>query len=1248
MPSVLAHAWQSWKNAKAVFVLAALALAIGIGSTTAIYTVINTVMLKPLTYREGERYAALFTANVATPEARGSMMVADLLAYRHAQSFELFGWYKPRTFNLTAPGPPQHVDGIAVTTTLAHGLGVSPLVGRWFQNESEAVISQALWRRLGGANDILDKPLVLSGQTFTITGVMPPRFRFPEVSHAGANARSDVWIGLDPDGKGQDPRDGFNFGYVKLKPGVTFSQAEAEIKAVAASIAQRDPNLHPNYTAALDPLRTLVVKGIRPTLLLLLGSAALLLLITCGNVAGLLLTRAVERARETAVRVALGATPRQLAVQYFVEGLVVSLIGAAAGVLLSIVLVRTVVSVAAEFIPRADEVGLDWSVLLFAVAIACLSSALSSLAPLWQAIRTQPNAVLTEGVRGTAGARSRQLSRSLVIGEMALAFTLLSVSAALLAHLHGLTRVWPGFDHRNLLTFQLALSDTIATKTESRVPQQRRLLETIQAIPGVTDAAFVNQTPLDGCCLSTVLYPDGRPTGQTLPEKTAFLPISPGFFQTLRIPLNAGRLLSEHDANDEDLLIVVVNDAAGRHYWPTRNPLGGRGRISSPEGSPFEVVGVVGDIRNDGIDKPTVPEVYMLASVVAVNPMHFVVRSQLPASTLIPEVRRAIQRVDPMQPIHNVATMEEIVHTSVTLERLGSFMTGFFALAALVMATLGIYGVVSYSVRQRTVEIGTRMALGALARDLLLLVVGGGLRMAAYGLAIGAVAVAAAVWALIRAFSIHDLGWLPFASSTAVVAAVAGAASFFPAWRATLLSPMVAIRNEPRSMWESARRGLRSAVRGIAGSISDGEAAFDSALLAEFVDAARLAASHREAVNTALQTLCARIGATSAMLLEKITEREYRCAAATSDSLLACSLPAEGFVLHRLRHFSLPLPIANGDLETLQRWSGSDQPERLSELETLKHAGARLAIGLRSKTEITGVLLLGAPAQRGQYSAAEKDLLRHCAEQFALMLENARLTDRIVEQEKLRRDLALAAEVQKRLLPDRAPQAEIAAVAAVSLPARSVGGDYYDFLDVGDHRIGIALADVSGKGVAAALIMSVVHASLRIISSEGDISLPQLACRMNSFLHRSTGSKSYATFFYAQIDERRRQLRYVNAGHNPPYLVRPLDARGDGGMEIQELSTGGTVLGLFPQMSYEEATIDLRSGDVLVMFTDGVTEALNPNDEEFGNDRLRALVRDVARLPVQDIASRVTSELKQWIDTAAQHDDLTFVVMKVN
>jgi sigma-B regulation protein RsbU (phosphoserine phosphatase) len=263
------------------------------------------------------------------------------------------------------------------------------------------------------------------------------------------------------------------------------------------------------------------------------------------------------------------------------------------------------------------------------------------------------------------------------------------------------------------------------------------------------------------------------------------------------------------------------------------------------------------------------------------------------------------------------------------------------------------------------------------------------------------------------------------------------------------------------------------------------------------------------------------------------------------------------------------------------------------------------------------------------------------------MIENSRLTDRSVEQERLRRELLLATEVQKRLFPENPPHTASLELAGVCVPARGVGGDYYDFIDLGHHRLGIALADVAGKGIAAALIMSIVQASLRSLAGANGASLASLAANMNRLLHRSTGSSSYATFFYAEVDEAGRKLRYVNAGHNPPYILRSMVPFVASDAAIEELPAGGTIIGMFAQSQYEEAVIDLAPGDILIVFTDGVPEALNPKDEEFGEDRLKEMLRKYSHLPVNDMASQIMQELKAWISDAAQYDDMTFILMKV-
>jgi sigma-B regulation protein RsbU (phosphoserine phosphatase) len=423
-------------------------------------------------------------------------------------------------------------------------------------------------------------------------------------------------------------------------------------------------------------------------------------------------------------------------------------------------------------------------------------------------------------------------------------------------------------------------------------------------------------------------------------------------------------------------------------------------------------------------------------------------------------------------------------------------------------------------------------------------------------------------------------------------------------------------------------------------------------MLTAFVDAARGADSYSGALRTVLASVREKLHVESAALLERLdgSPAAYRCLVATGAlEVAAPAVAADGFLIARLRAYPRPLPFAPNELDAVAEWAAAHRPERLDEIRALAAAGIRLAVPLRTRSEILGVLLLGGRTQRTGFSAHEKQVLRACADQFALMIENARLTERVVEQETLRRDIALASDVQRRLLPDAPPRSECVDFAAASVPARRIGGDYYDFVELTDGRIGIALADVSGKGVAAALIMSVVQASLRIISSEGDVPPPRLVARMNEFVYRSTPESKYATFFYAQLDMQRRQLRYVNAGHNAPYLLRAggRSTADSASPEIEELSVGGTAVGMFPEMVYEEATVELWPGDVLLAFTDGVPEAHNPEDEEFGEERLQQLLCQIAHLPANEISVRLSGEMKDWIRDAEQYDDLTFIVMKV-
>ena len=1248
MLSAFSQAWASWRTAPGVALLAVVAFAVGIGSASAIFTVINGVLLRPLPYPSSERFVSLYGSSTSAPGPFMAMSVPELHDYQQqTTSFDAFGWFRAGRFQLTAPGEPQFVPGTAVTPALARQLG-SPVLGQWFADDSSAVISSALWRRLGGGRDIIGSAITLDERRYTVTGVMPPAFRLPIASLGMGRGDTEVWIPFVASPGDLNRGAGRYFAYARRKAGVSLEQARADVRRVAAIVAATDPQRYRFYTADAASLRESTADGLRAPLLILLGGAGLLLLIACANVATLLLARSVVRARETAIRVALGASRRQLALRYFAEGALVSVAGAAAGVGLSVIFVGQILAAASEFVPRTDLITIDWKVLVFSVAVAVATGVLAGLAPLWQAMRTAPNAVLTEGVRASAAAPARRLSKAFVVAEIALAFTLLTTSAILVVHLRNLGRVSLGYDPDGLLTFELALPRSAASN--ARRLEQDRLMAALRQTPGVTGAMFANQLPR--LCGGTAVYAEGRPP-DALGQRVCLVITTPDYFSTMRIPLRAGRWFNESD-NRRDPLTVVVNEAAARAYWPGRNPIGASGRLSQPDGDRFDIVGVVGDVRNNGLNRPSQPELYVSASVLEVNPINVVVRSALPTDQLIGAVRRAIRQANPLLPMDKVRTMNNVVRDTLQLERLSSLVMTFFGLAALLMATLGIYGVVSYFVRQRTVELGTRMALGASHRDLVALVLGGGLKLSLAGVAVGSIALVGGVWLLVRYLEVADFGWLPFAASTAVVVLVAAGAASVPGWRTTLLSPMAAIREQPPSVWRWAHPRMQRVVRDIREAVGWDDSRSDVSpahVLTAFVDAARSANSYSGALRAMLASVCEELHVESAALLERRdgSTPEYRClVAAGALETAAPVVAADGFLITRLRAYPRPLPFAPNELDALADWAAVHRPERLDEIRALAAADVRLAVPLRTRSGILGVLLAGERPHRSDFSAHERQVLRAGADQFALMIENARLTDRVVEQETLRRDIALASEVQRRLLPEAPPRAEGVEFAAASVPARRIGGDYYDFVELRDGGIGIALADVSGKGVAAALIMSVVQASLRLISSEGDVPPPRLVARMNEFIYRSTPASKYATFFYAQLDEQRR-LRYVNAGHNAPYLLRAgwRSTAGSAPSEIEELSTGGTVVGMFPEMEYEEATVELCSGDVLLIFTDGVPEAHNPENEEFGEERLQQLLRETAHLPANEIGARLSDEMKDWIRDAEQYDDLTFVVMKV-
>ena len=582
--------------------------------------------------------------------------------------------------------------------------------------------------------------------------------------------------------------------------------------------------------------------------------------------------------------------------------------------------------------------------------------------------------------------------------------------------------------------------------------------------------------------------------------------------------------------------VVILNQTFAGILFPNERAIGRHVRVGDTQ-TDAEIVGVVKDSKHGDLREKPDPffyQPYDQAQLEALRQSVFFLRTQGSEHSLFTGLRRVVQQLAPDVPIQGLSPMQNTIRDSIYTDRLMAALTIAFGILAALLAAVGLYGTISYSVTRRTQEFGIRLALGAVPKSILQFVFSEAGRLVAIGVAL-ALPVSYVLARLVESqlFGIRAHDPTVFIGATLLIAAVAGFSAFVPAWRAAQVSPMVAIRNDPYTRRQRTRLAEFAPRRHETG-------AAEALLLSEIVDASRHAGSFAEAIQTALSTLREKMRAGSVLLLTHDTAGQaYRNVAATpQDHGKECLLPANGILVSRLRNYTAALPVTRGDLETWHRWASERAPQHLPEIRVLQDLDVGLAVALTAKTDMLGLLLLGKPIDREAYAAFEKKILRSVAVQLALLVENARLTDRIVEQERLRRELLLAAEVQRRLFPEGTPKTAVVQLAGICMPARGVGGDYYGFLELGGQQIGIALADVAGKGIAAALIMSVVQASLRSLAENDGMSLADLARRMNRLLHRSTSANSYATFFYAQVDEGKRQLRYVNAGHNPPFLLR--------------------------------------------------------------------------------------------------------------
>lgn len=786
--------------------VAVITLALGIGANTAIFSVVKSVLLKPLPFTKPDRLVNLWESNPHNPgDEIMPVAPADFLDWRsRTHSFAEIGASYDVQKSLTGVGEPVALIGYAFSANVFHVLGVTPLLGRTFTAEEDrpgadhvVVLAYSLWeRKFGSDPGIVGKTITLDGQSYSVLGVMRPGFNYPRTV--------EFWvpIALNPAGMA-DRKLPFLRLVARLKPGVTLQQASADLNNVAAQLQKEYPDTNAQRSAKVDPIRKLYVGDIEPALLALLGAVGFVLLIACANLANLLLARSAGRRKEFAVRVALGASRGRLARQLLSESLLISLSGGLLGLLLAFWSRGTLLKlfpndIANLHIPRVENIPLDGGVVVFALLLSVLTGVLFGLLPALHTSVANVYETLKEGGRAGAAAGRERTRSVLVIVEMALSLVLLAGAGLMIKTFLRLQGASLGFNPEHVLTAEVLLPRTKYPKLEDHVRFLNGALPKIEALPGVKSAAVVGFPPLSGFWGATKFSLEGQTAPPAEMPQADFNFVSSSYFRTIEVPLLVGRDFQASDTATAPQ-VVVINQTMARQFWPKENPVGKR--ISADpamfEKSSWEIVGVVGDVKHFGVAEPTHPTIYRPFAQGNFPLMTFVIRTQVPPMTLAKAVREVIWSVDKDQPIFKVITMEEAAGQSVTLRKISMILLAMFAGLALFLAVVGLFGVMAYLVTQRTHEMGVRMALGARPGDISQLVLGQGFRLAIVGIGIGT----AAALGLTRLLTSLLFGVRPqdpatFVGVATLLAGVALLASYLPARRASKVDPMVALRYE--------------------------------------------------------------------------------------------------------------------------------------------------------------------------------------------------------------------------------------------------------------------------------------------------------------------------------------------------------------------------------------------------------------------------------------------------------------------
>lgn len=806
----LRHAIRSLRRAPAFATAALATLALAIGATAAIYAVLESVVLRPLPYRDAERIVMLWEINQGgrrqNTTSRGNFRVWR----EQSTTFEGMAAFSDQRLSVTGGGEPEEVSVQLATPELFRVLGVEPVMGRGLSEEDArpgagevAVLSHGLWQRqFGGDPRVLGKAITIDGVPATVVGIMPAGFQWHIKKRSGTGRPAEMWTLLQmPPPGGPADRGRFLSVVARLKDGASIEQAEAEMKTITAWLEQAVPERNKGIGSEVIPLREQLVGNVRPALLILLGAVGFVLLIACANVANLMLSRVAAREKEIALRTALGARRTRVIRQLLTESLLLALLGSAFGLLVAWWGIGALVAISPRDLINLQGVGINLTVLGWTLAVSLVTGMVFGIAPALEATRVNLNDTLKEGGKGAGGqsARSRRLRNALVVAEVALALVLLASAGLMVRSFSQLQKIETGFETENILTMVVSLPAGKYKEDQQMVTFFRQATERIRALPGVRMAGMVNFLPLyGGLGSNTGFTVEGRPEPPPNEEPGTHVRVADaGYFGAMGIPLLRGRNFTEAEGR-EARGVVLISEAMARKHFPGEDPIGKRISVQMfAKPTPTEIVGIVGDVRYDSLTDAAEPTVYFPHAELTYPFMTFVIRTAGDPTELTPSVRRELAAVDPEQPVSDVRTMNQVMADTVGRQRFNTLLFGLFAGLATLLAAVGIFGVMNYSVALRTREIGIRMALGAQPARVLMLVLRQGLLLTLAGICIG-LAGALALTRLMSGllFGVGSTDPATYAAIVVLLAAVSLIACYIPARRATRVDPLTALRYE--------------------------------------------------------------------------------------------------------------------------------------------------------------------------------------------------------------------------------------------------------------------------------------------------------------------------------------------------------------------------------------------------------------------------------------------------------------------